>query len=160
MSIPSDTPAHDEHEYGPEPATPEQREATIVLVSRMTVPEKLEAALKGTREMRSILVQDTNRVVAMTVLSSPKLSEAEVESFARMGRVGEEVLRNIGQARAWLKHYPIVLALVKNPKTPLGISLKLLPRLTARDLKTVSIDRNIPDPLRVAARRRAIETRM
>jgi hypothetical protein len=151
MDIPRET---ESAEYGPEPTTPAEREATVVLVSRMTVPQKIEAALKGTREMRSILVRDPNRIVALAVLSSPKLTEAEVESIARMTRVSEDVLRTIGQSRAWLKHYPIVCALVRNSKTPLAVSLRLLPHLNARDVKVVSMDRNVPDPLRLAARRR------
>lgn len=153
-----DIPTEDEStEYGPEPTTAEEREATVVLVSRMTVPEKIEAALKGTREMRAILVCDPNRIVAQAVLTSPKLSERDVEGFARMSRVSEDILRTIGQSRTWLKHYPIVCALVRNAKTPLALSLKLLPYLNARDVKVVSMDRNIPDPLRTAARRRVTE---
>jgi hypothetical protein len=159
MSAESVPPAEDaSSDYGPEPATAEERQATAALVSRMTVPEKLAAALKGTREMRALLAQDTNRIVALTVLSSPKLTETEVGNIARMGRVSEDVLRTIGQSRTWIRHYPIVAALVRNPKTPLAISLQLLPRLTPRDLRGVAIDRNIPDPLRVSARRRANET--
>lgn len=153
---PSTEDNHDD--YGPEPASAEERAATAVRVSKMTVPEKLAAAVRGTREMRSLLVQDANRVVALAVLNSPKLSESEVENIARMSRVSEDVLRVIGQSRTWIKHYPIVVALVRNAKTPLAISLKLLPRLTPRDLKVVAIDRNIPDPLRVTARRRVVET--
>jgi len=147
----------DDIDYGPEPQNEEERAATVLLISRMSVNERLTAALKGTREMRLLLVCDPNRLVALAVLNSPKLSEAEVEQIARMGRVSEDVLRTIGQSRTWTKHYPIVVALVKNAKTPLAISLRLLQRLTARDVKTVSTDRNVPDPLRIAARRRVID---
>ncbi len=157
MSVDPTPPIEEADDYGPEPVTAEERASTIVLVSRMTVPEKLAAAVRGTREMRSLLVQDPNRIVALAVLNSPKLSESEVENIARMSRVSEDVLRTIGQSRTWIKHYPIVIALVRNAKTPLGISLNLLPRLTARDLRFLSIDRNIPDPLRVTARRRVTE---
>jgi hypothetical protein len=56
--------------------------------------------------------------------------------------------------RAWLKNYGIVVALTKNPKCPVGLSLNLLNRLNERDLTGVSTDRNVPDPLRTAARRK------
>lgn len=153
-------PTKASEDFGPEPATAEERATTVAMVARMTVPEKLVAAVKGTREMRTLLVQDPNRIVAATVMSSPKLSESEVENIARMGRVSEDVLRVIGQSRTWLRHYPTVVALVRNAKTPLAISLRLLPRLTGRDLRVVAIDRNIPDPLRVAARRRVNDGQM
>jgi hypothetical protein len=82
------------------------------------------------------------------------VTESEVESFAKMATVSEDVLRTIGMNRAWLKNYGVVLALTKNPKSPVGLSLNLLNRLNERDLTGVSTDRNVPDPLRTAARRK------
>jgi Asp-tRNA(Asn)/Glu-tRNA(Gln) amidotransferase B subunit len=110
--------------------------------------------MKGSREMRAILVRDTNKMIAAAVLSSPKLTESEVEGFARTAGVSEEVLRTIATNRAWVKNYGVVVALAKNPKTPVALSMNLIARLTDRDLATLSVDRNIPDPLRVAARMR------
>lgn len=125
-------------------------------ISEMSVPERLKAAMKGTREMRSLLIRDTNRMVALAVLSSPKLTDTEVESYARLGSVSEDVLRTIGQTRAWTKSYAVVTALIKNAKTPLAISLTLLQRLNDRDVRSLSIDRNVPEPLRTAARRKVV----
>ena len=81
----------------------------------------------------------------------------EVESFARMANVSEDILRAIGNTRAWVKNYAVVVALTKNPKTPLAMSLTLMARLRDRDLATLSVDRNVPDPLRAAARRRVTD---
>jgi hypothetical protein len=125
-------------------------------VAEMTVPQKVKAAMKGTREMRAILVRDPNKIVASAVLSSPKLTEQEVEIFAKMANVSEDVLRTIGQTRGWVKNYNIALGLVKNPKAPLALTLSLLQRLNDRDLRGVSIDRNVPEPLRIAARKRVV----
>jgi hypothetical protein len=80
----------------------------------------------------------------------------EVETFARMASVSEDVLRSIGHTRAWVKNYSIVNALVKNAKTPLAMSLNLLNRLTESDVRRVSIDRNVPEPLRIAARKKLV----
>lgn len=124
----------------------------------MTVPQKIKAAMKGSREVRALLVRDPNRIVAAAVLSSPKLSDQEVESFARMANVSEDVLRVIGQNRSWTKSYAVVAALVKNPKTPVAVSLTLLPRLNDRDLRALAIDRNVPEPLRLAARRKVVQS--
>ena len=71
----------------------------------------------------------------------------------RMGNVSEEVLRTIGTNRTWLKSYSVVLGLTRNSKTPPGLSMQLLSRLTERDVKAVATDRNIPEVLRQAARR-------
>jgi hypothetical protein len=122
----------------------------------MTVPEKIKCAMKGTREMRSILIRDPNRIVSSAVLSCPKVNESEIEAYARMGNVSEDILRTIAMTRAWTKNYNITLSLVKNAKTPVALSLTLLQRLNDRDLKVLSTDRNVPEPLRVAARKKFV----
>lgn len=146
----------DDTDYGPEPETEDERASMVQRLASMTVPEKVKAAMKGTREMRAVLIRDPNKLVALAVLSCPKLTDTEVESFARMGSVSEDVLRTIGQTRAWTKNYNVVQALVKNPKTPLAMSLNLLNRLNDADVRRVSIDRNVPEPLRIAARKKLV----
>ena len=126
-------------------------------LAAMTVPEKVRAAIKGTREMRVQLIRDPNRMVAFAVLSCPKVSEQEVETFARMTNVSSDILRTIGQTRAWIKNYGVVAGLAKNPKTPVALSLNLLNRLMPREIRVISTDRNVPEPLRLAARRRMVE---
>jgi len=134
----------------------EARASVAHRLAAMSFADRLKAALKGTREMRAILIRDTNKMIAAAVLSSPRLTDSEVESFARMTSVGEEVLRVIGNNRSWMKRYNIVVGLTKNPKTPVALSLNLMSRLNDRDLAMLSVDRNVPDPLRVAARRKVI----
>jgi hypothetical protein len=73
-----------------------------------------------------------------------------------MANVSEDVLRAIGNNRAWMKNYAVVLGLTRNPKTPLAMSLNLLGRLQDRDVAAVSVDRNVPEPLRIAARKKAL----
>jgi hypothetical protein len=121
------------------------------------VPEKVKCATKGTREMRSILIRDPNRMVASAVLSCPKVNDAEVEAFAKMGNVSEDILRTIAMSRAWTKSYTVVLALVKNSKTPVAISMNLMQRLNPADVKKLSTDRNVPEALRVAARKKVVQ---
>lgn len=134
----------------------ENRDTAVQRIARMGFTERLKAATKGTREMRSILIRDPNKMVAAAVLSSPKLSEPEVESIARMTNVSDEILRIIGNNRAWTKNYGVVLGLVKNPKTPLAMSLNMMNRLNDRDVAQLSVDRNVPEPLRVAARKKIV----
>jgi hypothetical protein len=139
-----------------EAATEDEKASMVQRLAAMTVPEKVKAAMKGTREMRSVLIRDPNKLVALSVLSCPKVTETEVEAFARMGSVSEDVLRTIGQTRAWVKSYNIVMALVKNAKTPVAMSLTMLNRLNEADVRRISIDRNVPDTLRIAARRKLV----
>ena len=148
-----DTAAED---YGSESATEEEKASVVQRLASMSVPQKVQAAMKGTREMRAILIRDPNKMVSLSVLSCPKVTDTEIESFARMGSVSEDVLRTIGHTRAWVKSYNVVLALVKNSKTPVALSLVLLNRLNESDVRRLSIDRNIPEPLRIGARRKLV----
>jgi hypothetical protein len=137
----------------------EDKESVSQKLASMSVPEKLKCAVKGTREMRSILVHDPNKIVCAAVMSSPKLSEQEVEAISRMASVSEDVLRIIGGNRGWLKNYKIASGLVRNPKTPLGLSMNLLQRLNDKDTSLLSIDRNVSEQLRIAARKKMASNR-
>jgi hypothetical protein len=150
-----DTSAED---YGAESTTDDEKASVVQRLANMSVPQKVQAAMKGTREMRAILIRDPNKMVSLSVLSCPKVTETEIEAFARMGSVSEDVLRTIGQTRAWVKSYNVVLALVRNSKTPVALSMVLLNRLNESDVRRLSIDRNVPEPLRIAARRKLVPT--
>lgn len=130
------------------------REGVSQHIAKMGFPERLKAAVKGNREMRAVLIRDPNKMISAAVLSSPKVTEQEIETFARMANVSEEVLRVIATNRAWTKNYAVIVGLTKNPKTPLALSLTFMGRLTDRDLNMLTVDRNVPEPLRIAARKK------
>jgi hypothetical protein len=125
-------------------------------LQKLNVPQKVQRATKGSREERAILIRDPNKMISLAVLSSPKLTISEVEGFARAGNVSEDCLRTIAFCRAWMKSYNVVAALTRNPKTPIAISMNLLARLSEKDLRTLSTDRNVPDVLRVTARKKLV----
>ncbi len=127
-------------------------------IQQMSIVQRVRAAMKGSREMRAILIRDPNKLVASAVLSSPKLTLGEIEAFAKMANVTEDVLRAIATNRAWVKNYGVTLGLTRNPKTPVALSLTLMNRLVERDVKTVASDRNVPEPLRLAARKKLVAT--
>jgi hypothetical protein len=132
------------------------RSSVIQQLADMTFTQRLKAAVKGSREMRAILIRDTNKMISAAVLSSARVTPQEVEGYARMANVSDEILRIIGNTRAWVKNYGVVVALTKNPKTPVALSLNLMARLHDKELQMLAVDRNVPEPLRVAARRRVI----
>jgi hypothetical protein len=113
----------------------------------------MKLAMKGTREQRGQLIRDSNKLVSAAVLSSPKVNEAEIEAFTKMGNVSEDVLRIIGQNRAWTKNYGIILGLCRHPKTPPAIAMSFVQRLTEKDLKSLATDRNAKDGLRLLAKK-------
>lgn len=137
----------------PAAAGEDVRKGTAQRLASLTVSERVKVAMQGTREERAVLIRDPNRLVSSAVLSSPKLTESEVEAIARMANVSDEVLRIVGTTRNWIKNYNVIAALARNAKTPIAISLGLLNRLVERDIKMLASDRNIPEPIRVAARK-------
>ena len=119
----------------------------------MTVAEKVQLAFKGDKAVRSILVRERNRLVATAAMRNPRMNENEVEQIAGMRNVDEEVLRVIGMKRDWTAKYPIAIALAKNPKSPVGVVLPLINRLTLRDLKGLKDDKGVSEVVRSTARR-------
>ena len=131
----------------------EEAVATGPVLSSLSIMQRMKLAMKGTKAQRAQLIRDSNKLVAAAVLGSPKLTESEVEAFAKMANVTEEVLRTIAMNRSWVKNYGVVAGLTRNPKTPPGISMQLIQRLNERDLKMLAIDRNVPEAVRLAARK-------
>jgi len=131
----------------------EEQLSLLQQVYKMTVPEKIEMALKGSQEARSVLMNDSNKLVKEAIVKSPKITEPEISIIASNRAADEEVLRYIGTSRKWVRKYTVIRHLVFNPKTPVGVSMGLLPRMTKKDLKDLSGEKNVPDPIRQAAQR-------
>jgi hypothetical protein len=129
----------------------EKKEGLSGRIARMGVAQKVKMALLGSREERSILIRDGSRVVSRAVLSSPKLSDSEVEGFAGMKNVDQDVLRTISMSRKFMKNYTVMKVLVSNPRLPIDIGLTLIPRLIQNDLLLLSKNRDVADLIRKMA---------
>ncbi len=130
-----------------------KRQTLLQRLARMRVVERVQLALKGNREDRMALIRDPCKVVQRAVLQSSRITDQEVEAYAAMANLSEEVLRLIAANRNYRKNYTVLRNLVRNPKTPLDISLHLLPNLTPQDLKLLTTNRNVPETLRNSALR-------
>ena len=119
----------------------------------MPVAQRIEVAMKGTREERRILITSVLKPVWEAVLKSPFLSDIELEAFASMRNVEEEVYRRMAAKPDWVRKYPVALALVRNAKVPPEVGMGLVKFLRIRDLKSVMNDRNLPEAVRVTARK-------
>jgi len=137
----------------PEESGAAEKVSAVQKLYRLNTAEKLITAIKGSREERAILIRDPNRLVSAGVLGSPKVTESEIESFAAMKNVTDQVLRDISNHREWTKRYGVINGLVHNPRTPLERALLFVPRLTQRDLKSLAADRNVSEAIRKAAQR-------
>ena len=127
------------------------RLSTLQKLARLTVGERVQAAMKGSKDERAILIRDGSKVVSLAVLSSPKVSASEIETFASLKNVSESILREIARNRKFLKNYGVIRNLTNNPRCPLDVSLTLVKNLIMTDLKNLSSNKNLPDTLRKVA---------
>ncbi len=130
-----------------EETSEEKREKMAKIISTSTASKKIKLAIVGNSEVRKMLMRDSNKLIAITALKSPKTREGDVEELVRSRSIHEDILAEIGNTRIWLRNYKIRLSLVQNPKTPLYISSKLLHTLSERDIKAISKDKNVPSSL-------------
>jgi hypothetical protein len=147
---------HEYRELADESAPPLEERKRLTLAQRvmkMSISEKIKLATLGNKEARNLLIRDPNKLVAVAVIRSPRITDGEVLQVARNRAVIDDVLRVIYGNREWIKMYQLKVALVKNPKTPLAISMKYLSTLRESEVKDLSRDRNIPSGVQIAAKK-------
>ncbi len=131
--------------------TGEERGSALQKIAKLGIKDRIQLAMKGTKEERSLLIRDGTKIVALAVLESPKVSDGEVEKFAGQKNVLEAVLRGIPMKRRFAKNYSIVRALVFNPRTPLDLALGLMKNILVSDLRNLSNNKEVSDTVRKLA---------
>jgi len=134
--------------------SPEVRTQTILQkIQKLSVSNKIHLALRGGKEIRSILLRDPSKEVVLTVLENPKLTETEIELISKSRSIPDEVLRKITKKREWMRNYNVIMGLVTNPKTPPGISVVLVNELKTRDLAILEKNKNVVEGVRATAKK-------
>jgi hypothetical protein len=139
---------------GVPPPMEEGRKLTLAQqITKMNISEKIKLATKGNKEARTVLIRDSNRLVTVATIRSPRITEGEVLTQANNKIAHDDVLRCIYSSREWLRKYAIKLALVKNPKVPQGVAMRLLGQLHESDVKQLSKDKNVPGSVQMMAKK-------
>ena len=143
-------------ELGDGEAAPEEKRRaagmSFIKFDDLRLFEKIRLATVGNAYCRKMLVRDSNRLVAMTVIRSPQITNMEIQRIAGSTNVCDDVIRYIANSRDCSKDYAVKLALVSNPKCPLGSSLRFLAYLHPDDLRNISRSKNIPGVLATSAK--------
>ena len=143
-------------ELGDENAPPMEEGKRLTLAQRimkMSIAEKIKLATKGNKEARSYLLRDTNKLVSVAVIRSPKITDGEILAVANNRAAQDDVLRVVYNNREWLKMYPVKLALTKNPKVPLPKALQFLAQLRESEVKDLTKNKNVPSGVQLMARK-------
>jgi hypothetical protein len=131
----------------------EQRGSALQKIAKLDIKGRIQLAMKGNKEERSLLIRDGTKVVALAVLESPKITDSEVEKFANQKNVLEAVLRSITMKRRFMKLYAVVRNLTFNPRTPIDVSLGLVKHLLTADLRNLAGNKEVSDTVRKMATR-------
>jgi hypothetical protein len=123
------------------------------LIQNMSVMQKIKLARMGNKEARGLLIRDRNKLVAMSAISSPKITLSEIATIANSRNVNDEILRMISRNREWTRDYQVQLGLATNPKSPLTEAMKFVNYLQDRDLKNLMRSKDVPTPISTHARR-------
>lgn len=153
---PVDTQVRTKSQQGIEDDKEEEDEKVLDLrtqVADMLLPEKVKFAMFGNGNVRTLLVQDPNRMVQEAVLKNPKLQDREVVDFTQNPYMPKFVLRRISENRKWTKPYIVKRNLVMNPKTPPGVSLRFLRYLQKGDIRKISKSRGLPQVVSTTAKK-------
>lgn len=138
---------------GASPLEEHKKLTLIQKVMKMSVAEKIKLATLGNKEARGLLLRETNKLVSMAAIRSPRITDGEVFLQATSKTANEEILRYIYSSREWTKNYKIKMALVKNPKVPAAIALKFLSTVRDSEMKDLAKDKNIPSAVQQMARK-------
>lgn len=122
-------------------------------IMKMNIAEKIKLATLGNKEARSLLMRDSNKLVAVAAIRSPRLTDGEVLAVANNRAANDDVLRVVYNNREWVKMYAVKLALIKNPKTPLALTMRWLSTIHDSELKDLARSKSVPSGVQQLARK-------
>lgn len=142
-------------EFLEEPEQP--RKSLMAEIAGLSVGQRIKLAFKGNREARNLLIRDPNRIIRRCVLQNPRITEDEIVMICKNRSIDLELLDLISKKRDWMQNYPIRLAMVMNPKTPLTVGLRLVRTLHEKDVRNLAKSRDVPSTISSAAKRKLFE---
>ncbi|MBI2002172.1 MAG: hypothetical protein HYT85_13500 [candidate division NC10 bacterium] len=129
------------------------KKSLLLQIKELPVGQKLALAKKGNKDVRMILIKDSNDMIALEVAGSPRITDGEILAIAQMRDVSDKILRFIASNRKYRQNHQILLSLLHNPRTPVGVSLALgINGLSERELTDLVKNRNIPGAVSRAAK--------
>lgn len=132
-----------------------QKERIVKKIAKMSVAEKVKLAIKGNGEVRGILIKDSNKLVILSVLDNPRITDSEILNMMKNPSTLEDAVRVVIKNKEWMKSYSIVHAACLHPKTPPAVAMRLLGTLKKKDIKLLEKNKNVSEGVRIMAKRLA-----
>lgn len=126
----------------------------IVRLRQLNVRERMHLASKADRQERAVLLRDSSPQVLLALVTNPQITADDIVQIIRNPQVSPGVLDRITRENRWLANSEVQKALVRNPKTPSPIALRLVDGLPTEELrKLAKIQSGLRENLRKAALR-------
>lgn len=120
---------------------------------RLSVPEKVSLALVADREERFALLRDPNKTVHLYVLKNPRIGLDEVQYAIKSPSISPDALKYVSEHREWGNDANVRLSLVRNPRTPTSIALRVLELLPEREIRHFAKGNGRPEVVQAARRK-------
>lgn len=121
-----------------------QKALTILQrINRMSMPERIKMAFSGTKAERLVLAKDPNKIVTLALIECPRIMEDEILKIVINKKTHRDVIHKLCETKKWTRKYPVMLALLRNPKVPVVKAPGFILKLHLRDLKKLLMDKTI-----------------
>ncbi|MCW5809313.1 MAG: hypothetical protein KIT31_43570, partial [Deltaproteobacteria bacterium] len=118
--------------------------------------QKIQQALHGDKNQRAAILREPNKQLHHYVLRNPQIQLEEIIHIARMATASIEILTAIANRREWAEKPEVALALVRNPKTPVPLAIKMLDHVGAAELRGLAKQQSVRDAIQRAARKKIL----
>ncbi|MBT8495505.1 MAG: hypothetical protein KJO07_20820, partial [Deltaproteobacteria bacterium] len=122
-------------------------------IKTASMTEKIHMAKHGSKSERAAVIRDPNKTLHQYVIRNPHVQLDEVGQMARMTAVSPDVLKFISDKREWYQRPEIAAALVRNPRTPVPLAVKVLRHVSKNELRQIAKGNGVRSAIASAARK-------
>lgn len=125
--------------------------APVFRIKQLDLAQKMALALKADSVERQILSREAAPMVLLNLLANPRLEAENVLAIVKSNFATGDIFQRVAADRRWMNSAEIRTAVVRNPKTPTPIAVKLLETLPLGELRDLAKMGNAKEDVRKAA---------
>ncbi len=124
---------------------------------KLNVSERSRLAGRADKLTRTLLIRDNEPQILMFLLKNPQITRGEVTEISKSTKLNYQIVQIIMGNKTWFQSEEIRYNLVRNPKTPLPIVLKIIPALNTKHIRELAKNQGIKYQIKQAALRIVLE---